>query len=57
VLIPAILKEKANIDKDVSIIGIGSRIEIWDKNTYEKYAQEAETKYESAAEALNNEDR
>jgi MraZ protein len=28
VLIPANLKEKANIDKDVFIIGVGSRIEI-----------------------------
>ena len=35
-LIPANLITAANLDKDTVIIGVGTRLEIWDKSTWEK---------------------
>jgi MraZ protein len=37
VLIPQNLREAAQLDKDVYIIGVRNRIEIWDKIKYEEY--------------------
>ncbi len=37
VLIPATLREYANIEKDVTIIGNGNNVEIWDTNTWKDY--------------------
>ena len=35
-LIPSNLREAAKLDKEAMIIGVGTRLEIWDKNTWEK---------------------
>ena len=35
ILLPASLRSFANLDKDVGLVGVGSRIEIWDKEKYE----------------------
>ena len=35
-LIPANLRQAANLDKEAVIIGVGTRLEIWDKTTWEK---------------------
>ena len=35
-LIPANLRNAANLEKDAVIIGVGTRLEIWDKATWEK---------------------
>ena len=35
-LIPANLRQAANLDKEAVIIGVGTRLEIWDKATWEK---------------------
>lgn len=35
ILLPASLRSFANLDKDVVLVGVGSRIEIWDKEKYE----------------------
>ena len=35
VLIPAVLREAADITKEVVLIGVGSRIEIWSKDRWE----------------------
>ncbi|MCM1526094.1 MAG: division/cell wall cluster transcriptional repressor MraZ [Bacteroides sp.] len=35
ILLPATLREFAGLDKDVVLVGVGSRIEIWDKDRYE----------------------
>lgn len=35
ILVPNILREFAGLSKEVTLIGVGSRIEIWDKTRYE----------------------
>ncbi len=35
VLIPAVLKKFARLDKEVHIMGVGDHIEIWDSETYQ----------------------
>ena len=35
-LIPNNLREAANLEKDVIIIGVGTRLEIWNKETWKK---------------------
>ncbi len=35
VLIPAVLREYAGIEKDVVLLGVGNRIEIWNKDAWE----------------------
>lgn len=39
-LIPANLRVAANLEKDAIIIGVGTRLEIWDKATWEKCDEE-----------------
>ena len=39
-LIPNNLRTAANLDKDVVIIGVGTRLEIWNKETWEKCDEE-----------------
>lgn len=36
ILIPANLREFAGLDKDVVLVGVGSRIEIWSKDKWEE---------------------
>lgn len=37
ILLPANLKEYASITKDVVIVGVSNRLEIWDKGKWESY--------------------
>ena len=39
-LIPANLKKYADFKKEVMVIGVGNRIELWDKEKWEKYSSE-----------------
>lgn len=34
ILLPAVLREFAGIDKDAVLVGVGSRIEIWNRETW-----------------------
>ena len=52
VLIPASLREYAHITKDIKIIGVLDKIELWDKQTWEDY-NDAELSLEDAALALD----
>ena len=36
ILLPANLREFAHLNKDVALVGVGGRIEIWDKETWQK---------------------
>jgi len=42
ILLPAHLREFAGLDKDVVLVGVGSRIEIWSKEKYEEVGEEVD---------------
>lgn len=52
ILIPANLREYANLDKDLAIIGVSSRVEIWGKETWDEYNGDANLDYQSIAEKM-----
>ncbi|MEW6724847.1 MAG: division/cell wall cluster transcriptional repressor MraZ [Bacillota bacterium] len=54
ILIPGNLKDYAKFDKDVVILGVSSRVEIWAKEIWEQYSESAEEAYEEIAEKLVN---
>lgn len=52
ILLPANLREYAEIERDVMIVGVSSRVEIWSKPKWEEYCQKAEESFEETAEKL-----
>jgi MraZ protein len=52
ITIPGYLKEFAQINKEIVIIGIADRIEIWDKERWNKFYQENKKKFEEVSENL-----
>lgn len=50
IVIPQNLREYAGINKEATIIGVSSRIEIWDKERYEEYISSQEMDYENIIE-------
>jgi len=54
ILLPANLRDYAKLDKDVVIVGVSSRVEIWSQALWKEYSQQAELAYASAAETLVN---
>lgn len=54
VLIPASLRKYAQLEKDVVIIGVASRVEIWSKELWETYNDTTGADYESIAEKLDD---
>jgi MraZ protein len=52
-LIPSNLKDHANIDKDVVIIGVSTRIEIWSLEQWNKFNNDANISYEDVAEKMS----
>lgn len=42
ILLPASLREFAGLDKDVVLVGVGSRIEIWSREKYEHLGEETD---------------
>lgn len=55
VQIPNQLLTKYNISKEVIILGVGDHIEVWNRETYFKYEQEADDAFEDIAEELGDE--
>lgn len=53
VLIPSNLKEFARIDKDVVIIGVSTRLEIWSVDEWNKFNNDANISYEDVAEKMS----
>lgn len=51
-VLPANLREYAGIDRDVVIIGVGTRAEIWSGDKWEEYNQDKAGHYEQLAESL-----
>lgn len=52
VLIPQYLKEFAQIQKDVVIIGVSNRIEIWSKDRWKEFYENTRETFEDTAEKL-----
>ncbi len=52
VLLPTNLREHASLEKDVVVIGVSTRIEIWDKGAWDKYNQQISPTVAEIAENL-----
>jgi MraZ protein len=52
ILIPQNLREYASLEKDVYIIGVSTRVEVWDKGKWENYSGDENMSAESIAEKM-----
>lgn len=52
VLIPDYLKEYAGLSKEIMIIGVSNRIEIWDKDKWQEFYNSSKGSFEDIAENL-----
>ena len=52
VLLPPNLRQYAHITKETMIIGVGTRFEIWDLDTWQQYNQESDKSFEQLAELM-----
>ena len=52
ILIPQYLKEYADIQKGVMVIGVSNRIEIWSKEGWKQYYKDTKDSFEDIAEKL-----
>lgn len=52
VTIPAALREYAGLDKELAVIGAGTRAEIWDAEAWQAYLTEQETAFSSIEEEV-----
>lgn len=52
VLLPQILREYAGLNKELTIIGVGARAEIWDAASWQKYLSSNEEKFATQAEEV-----
>ncbi len=50
--IPPVLRTYAGLDRDVAVIGAGTRVEIWDLPSWESYLAEQESGYADTAEEV-----
>ncbi len=53
ILMPNNLKEYAKIDKELVIIGVSTRIEIWSRDEWNKFNNDANISYEDVAEKMS----
>ena len=51
-IIPQYLKEFALISKDVVLIGVSNRIEIWDRSTWKEFFNQSNAVFEQTAEKM-----
>ncbi len=51
-VIPINLREYAEIEKDIVVIGVGSRIEVWSTSKWAEYNEVASSSFEEIAENL-----
>ena len=54
ILIPATLRDYAGLSREVTVLGTGDTIEIWDKEAYEAYAAKTVPAMEEIAEELED---
>lgn len=51
-LVPELLKDFAGLKKEVSVLGVSNRIELWDKKKWEAYRKDIEKQADALAEKL-----
>jgi len=56
ILVPKYLKDMAGIKKDVMIIGVSNRIEIWSRESWQEYYNNSKESFEEIAERLMTEE-
>jgi len=54
VLIPQNLRDYARLDREVVVLGVSSRVEVWSQELWEKYSDEATESFEELAEKLDD---
>lgn len=52
ILLPSVLRDFANLTKDVVIIGVSSRVEIWSRDKWEAYCDDDEMDMDAIAEQM-----
>jgi len=52
ILIPLEFRKFASLKRDVAFIGVFNRVEIWDKNAWDKYLETKELSYENSVSKL-----
>jgi MraZ protein len=52
VTVPANLRSYANLDRDVTVIGMGNRVEIWDTEAWNTYSAEQEGSFATITEEV-----
>lgn len=52
ILLPANLREYAKLEKDVVLLGVSNRVEIWSREEWEAYSNRPEANFEEIAEKL-----
>ena len=52
VLVPANLRDYGQLDKDVIVLGVSNRVEIWSKATWDEYSEQISPTVASIAESL-----
>ncbi|MGB9885531.1 MAG: division/cell wall cluster transcriptional repressor MraZ [Moorellales bacterium] len=52
VLIPPSLREYAALEREATVIGVSTRVEIWNTRLWQEYTRKAQADYESLAEKL-----
>lgn len=54
ILIPEVLKQLAHLKRDVIIVGLGNKLEIWNDKMYDKFIAETNKQFESVAERIDD---
>lgn len=57
ILIPANLIQMAGLKKNVIIIGLGNKLEVWDTKSYAKFQDLTNSKFEEVAERIDDENK
>jgi MraZ protein len=52
VTIPPPLRDYAHLDRDLTVLGVGTRVEIWDTESWTAYSREAEDDFSDADEGV-----
>jgi MraZ protein len=56
-LVPNELVTNAGLTKNVVIIGVGNKIEIWDETKYQKFVEQTTPMYETIVERLDEQNK